>query len=302
MNIGIIGSGAWGRALATLAARAGHQPRIAYRSTPPGGFPGTPNVETLTEDSDLLIVAVPADAVEAVIRSAQLDAGSRVVLATRGLQPKTGKWLSEIIIEQTPCRRVGSLAGPALAAEIIRGRPTGLVVASPFEEVCEITQDALHSEVCRVYTSRDMCGVELAGAMVLVLSMAVGMAVGLDLGIGGRGIVITRGIAEATRLGAVLGAHPQTFSGLAGVGDLVSCASHEDHPSFRTGLALARGARCPPRFLTDVEAVLRVAERHGVGLPLTTAVGEIAAGRIGARLAIDQLMRREARSESESTR
>jgi glycerol-3-phosphate dehydrogenase (NAD(P)+) len=251
----------------------------------------------LAKESDLLIVAVPAEAVEAVIVGVGLDAGIKVVLATRGLQPETGQWLSEIIVEQTPCRRVGSLAGPALAAEVIRGRPTALVVASPFDEVCAITQEALHSEVCRIYTSRDLPGVELAGAMVLVLSLAVGIAVGLDLGISGRGIVITRGIAEAMRLGAALGAHPQTFSGLAGVGDLVSCASHEDHPSFKTGLTLARGGRCGARFLTDVESVLMMAERHGVDMPLSRAVGEIAAGRISARLVMDQLMRRDPRAE-----
>ncbi len=297
MKVGIIGSGAWGKALATLAARAGNQPRIGYRSTPPGGFPGTPNLNVLAKESDLVIFAVPAEDVADAIRAAQFGAGSRVVLASRGLEPDTGKWLSELIVEQSPCRRVGCLAGPALAAEVIRGRPSGLVVASPFDEVCEITQEALHSEICRIYTSRDLVGVELAGAMVLVLSLAVGIAVGLDLGISGRGVVITRGIAEAMRLGAALGAHPQTFSGLAGVGDLVSCASHEDHPSFKTGLTLARGGSSAPRFCSDVESVLQVARRNKVDLPLTHAVGEIAAGRISARLAMDQLMRRQARPE-----
>jgi glycerol-3-phosphate dehydrogenase (NAD(P)+) len=297
VNVGIIGSGAWGKALATLVARAGHQPRIGYRKSPPGGFPGTPNLDTLLEESDLTILSVPAEAVETVVRQAKPGPETRVVIATRGLQPETGEWLSELVVSMSPCRRVGSLAGPALAAEVLRDRPSGLVVASPFDEICQLTQEALHSEICRVYTSNDMRGVELAGAMVLVLSMAVGITVGLDLGIGSRGIVITRGIAEATRLGAALGAHPQTFAGLAGVGDLVSCASHKDHPSFAAGLALARAARCPLRFQQDAQSVLLLAQRSGVDLPLTAAVAAIASGKLRPRLAFDALMRREARAE-----
>ena len=297
MKVGIIGSGAWGRALATLVARAGHKPRIGYRRTPPGGFPGTPNLDNLVAESDLTILSVPAEAVEAVVRQSKPGPESKVVIATRGLQPTNGEWLSELVISLSPCRRVGSLAGPALAAEVLRDRPSGMVVASPFDEVCSLTQDALHSEICRVYTSNDLRGVELAGAMVLILSMAVGLTAGLDLGIGSRGIVITRGIAEATRLGAALGAHPQTFAGLAGVGDLVSCATHEDHPSFATGLSLARGGRCPVRFVKDAQAVLHLADRSGVDMPLTAAVAAIASGQLAPRLAFDSLMRREARAE-----
>jgi len=297
MKVGIIGSGAWGKALATLVARAGHQPRIGYRTSLPGGIPGTPNLDNLVAESDLTILSVPAEAVEAVVRQSKPGAESRLVIATRGLQPETGEWLSDLIVSLSPCRRVGSLAGPALAAEVIRDRPSGMVVASPFDEVCSITQEALHSEICRIYTSNDLRGVELAGAMVLVLSMAVGLTAGLDLGIGSRGIVITRGIAEATRLGAAIGAHPQTFAGLAGVGDLVSCASHKDHPSFATGLAIARGAACPERFQQDVAAVLKLAQRSQVDLPLTSAVAAIVSGQMTARLAFDSLMRREARAE-----
>jgi glycerol-3-phosphate dehydrogenase (NAD(P)+) len=296
MNIGIIGSGEWGKALATLVARAGHKPRIAYRSTPPGGFAGTPNTRVLTQESDLLIFAVPAESLQAAVAAAGLEAGSRVVLATRGLQ-QNGERLSDLIVDHTPCRRVGSLAGPALAAEVIRGRPTGLVIASPFDEVCKITQEALHSEVCRIYSSNDLLGVELAGAMVLVLSVAIGIGEGMDLGISGRGILITRGIAEAARLGEALGAHPATFSGLAGIGDLVSCGSHEDHLSFKSGLRVARGATCPMSIQYDVSAVLEVAKRHNVDMPLTQAIQAIVAGHISAKLAMDQLMRREARPE-----
>jgi glycerol-3-phosphate dehydrogenase (NAD(P)+) len=298
VNIGIIGSGAWGKALATLTAKAGHEPRIGFRGTRPSGFPGTPNLRTLTEESELLIIAVPAEGVATAIQQAQPSAGHQVVLATRGLQPETGEWLSDLVLKHTACRRVGSLAGPAMASEVVRGRPTALVIASPFDGVCSTTQAALHSEYCRVYTTYDLQGVELAGAMVSVLAVAVGIADGVDLGVGAKGVIVTRGIAEATRLGRALGADPQTFSGLAGVGDLVSCASHPDHPSFSTGVKISQGGSASSRIIDEARSVLTLANRHGIDLPLTKAALAIMTGELRPKLAFNDLMRRQARPES----
>lgn len=297
MNIGIIGNGAWGQALATLVSKAGHQPRIGYQEGGPGGFPGTPNLAVLASEADLVLVAVPSTHVSEMIEVARPGAGSLVVLASRGLDPLTGGWLSDLILERTPCRRVGALTGPALASEVVRGRPTALVVASPFEQVCGLTQEALHSEHCRIYSSQDLHGVELAGAMVKILAVALGMVRGVDYGAGATGVVVTRGIAEASRLGSALGAHPETFSGLAGVGDLVSAATASDHPSFGAGLSLAKGGAAPSRIIEQTRAVLALAETHGIDLPLTEAIYTIAKGEASPRLVFDELMRREARSE-----
>jgi glycerol-3-phosphate dehydrogenase (NAD(P)+) len=297
MNIGIIGNGAWGGALATLVSKAGHQPRIGYREGGSGGFPGTPNFAMLSRESDLILVAVPSTSVAEVIEAAQPGAGSMVVLASRGLNPRTGGWLSDLILERTPCRRVGALTGPALASEVVRGRPTALVVASSFDEVCVAAQTALHSEHCRIYSSHDLHGVELAGAMVKILAVALGVVKGIDYGAGAMGVVVTRGIAEASRLGAALGAHPETFSGLAGVGDLVSAATSGDHPSFTAGLSLARGGAVASRTIEQIRAVLALAEVHSIALPLTEAILAIATGEASPTLAFDELMRRSARSE-----
>lgn len=297
MKIGIIGNGAWGQALAALVSKAGHQPRIGYREGNSGGFPGTPNLAMLSSEADLVIVAVPSTSVAEMVEAAEPGAGSMVVLASRGLNPRTGGWLSDLIVERTPCRRVGALTGPALASEVVRGRPTALVVASPFDEVCVATQAALHSEHCRIYTSHDLHGVELAGAMVKTLAVALGVVKGIDYGAGATGVVVTRGIAEASRLGSALGAHPETFSGLAGVGDLVSAATSADHPSFSAGLSLASGGSVASRTIEQTRALLGLAEAHGIDLPLTEAIYAIATGEASPRLAFDELMRREARSE-----
>jgi len=192
---------------------------------------------------------------------------------------------------------VGALAGPALAAEVVNRRPSALVAASSFDEVCTLAQQALHSAICRVYTSHDLRGVELAGAAVGVLAVAVGMADVLNLGVGVRGVIVTRGLAEITRLGAALGAQEATFAGLAGVGDLVASGSHPEHPGYQAGARLGRGSGGDAVILRNAKAVLTLARRNDVDLPLTAAIAAIAAGELRPRLAIDMLMRRDARPE-----
>ncbi|MEC8424759.1 MAG: NAD(P)-binding domain-containing protein, partial [Myxococcota bacterium] len=268
MIVGIIGGGAWGRALATLAAEAGNRPRIGYRNRPPRGFPGTPNLEALAQETDLLILAVPPEGVGGVVAQARLQPGHHVLVAARGLEPDTGQWLSRVVTEGSPCRRVGALAGPALAAEVVARRPSAMVVASAFDEVAALAQQALHSSICRVYTSPDLLGVELAGAMVSVLSVAVGLADGLRLGVGVQGVIVTRGLAEARRLGRALGADDATFAGLAGVGELVACGNHPEHPGYVVGQALARAEHDAHarRITSEAGALLTLARRSGVEL------------------------------------
>lgn len=297
MIVGILGSGAWGKALATLAAEAGHQARIGYRGKPPGGFPGSPNLAALTAESDLVLVAVSPGGVREVIRAAKPGPQSRVVIAARGLEPETGTWLTDVVRQESAALRVGAVSGPALAAEVIKRRPSALVVASEYDEVCARTQSALHSALCRVYTSHDLRGVELAGALVQVLSVVLGIADGLDLGVGVRGVVVSRGLAEGARLGSALGANPLTLSGLSGVGDLMSSAAHPDSPTYAAGLRIGRTGRAEPEAAKLATALLALARAQKVNLPLTEAVAAIAAGKLAPRLAMDALMRREATTE-----
>jgi glycerol-3-phosphate dehydrogenase (NAD(P)+) len=280
-----------------MVAEAGHRPHIGYRGKPPGGFRGSPNLAGLTRDADLVLVAVPPAAVREVVRSARPGPRNTVVIAARGLDIRTGSWLTDIITEESPCLQVGALAGPALAAEVMRRQPSAQVIASRFDAVCQLTQKALHSAICRVYTSNDLRGVELAGAMVGVLTVAMGISDAMKQGIGVRGVIVTRGLAEASRLGAALGAEDRTFAGLAGVGDLIACGSHPDHPGYAPGQTIGRGRPSPAGLADEVSAVLRLAARHGIEMPLTTALAAIFSGKLKPRLAIDMLMRREATSE-----
>lgn len=297
MIVGILGSGPWGRALATLAAEAGNEPRIGYRGEPPRGFRGSPNLSALAREVELLLVAVDPWEVRDVVRAAAPGPANRVVIAARGLEPDTGKWLTGIITDESRALRVGALAGPALASEILNRRPSAMVVASEYKEVCGLVQEGLHSSICRIYTSQDLRGVETAGAIVRVLAVALGVADGLGLGVGVRGVVVTRGLAEARRLGAALGAEEATFAGLAGVGDLVACGNHPEHPGYVAGRAIVQSAGKNEGVMRDARGLLALAARHGVTLPLTEAIAAIGAGRLQPRQAIDLLMRREATAE-----
>ena len=297
MDVGIVGSGAWGRALATLAAEAGHQPRIGYRTNAPRGFRGTPNLSALARECDLLLLAVAPSGIREVVRKLQPGAEHRVVIAARGLEPETGEWLSAVVLQESAALRVGALSGPALAAEVVARRPSALVAASAYDEVCQLTQQALHSSICRVYTSSDLRGVELGGAVVNVLAVAVGLTDALSLGVGVRGVVVTRGLAEARRLGAALGAEDKTFAGLAGVGDLVAAASHPRHPGYEAGGRLVAGKAVDSGVISAAKAILSLASRNGVEMPMTEAIAAIAAGKLKPRLAMDMLMRRDPRGE-----
>ena len=297
MNIGIIGSGSWARALATLVAEAGHRPRIGYKKKPLIGFPGSPNIAAITKESDLLFIAVGLGRFRTIVQEAMLGPTNQVVIAARGLEPKTGNWLSSIIVNESAAYRTCALAGPALPEEILHRRPTAMVAASPFIEVQKNVQRALHSSICRLYTSSDLLGVELAGAMVRALTIALGIADGLNQGVGVRGVIVTRGLHEASRLGTKLGAKEQTLFGLAGLGDLISCGSLPSHHGYAAGRALGAGKSISPALVSELQSILQLAQRNQVELPLTEAVTAIALGKIRPRLAIDMLMRRKASQE-----
>ena len=297
MIVGILGSGTWGRALATLVAEAGHQPRIGYVKKSSSGFPGTPNIPALAKESDLLLIASAPSEVRSLVQKAKLQPANHVVIACRGLDPQKGRWISEIIPEESAAVRVGVVTGPALASEIMNRRPSAMVVASRYQEVTQRTQRALHSSICRIYTSHDIVGIELAGAMVTIITIALGIADSLNQGIGVRGIIVARGLAEASRLGLALGAEEHSFLGLAGVGDVIACGSHMKNPKYLLGRDLGAGKKIKESTVAELKAILHFANQLDIEMPLTESVVAIAVGKLKVRLAIDMLMRRSATEE-----
>ncbi|MEN0063258.1 MAG: hypothetical protein AAGA48_13980 [Myxococcota bacterium] len=297
MKVGILGGGRWGQALARLVMAAGHEPFIAYRQErPPHILPSTDDPPQVTAACELIIVATSADEVRNAIGLAKPGPRHRVVVAGRGLEPRSSQWLTDVVLETSPVLRVGALAGPAPVDEILNGGLCAGVVASEFAEVRELATQALHSPRYRLYGSPDLVGVQLAGAMVPVLATLTGVAKGLQgAGVGVHAMVLARGLEEASRLARAMGANPMTFTGLAGVGDLVAAQAQPGHPNYDAGVALTQGDR-EHGPVAIAKALRRLAAFRKVEMPLTEALCAIYGG-LEPIEAVQQLMARPATTE-----
>jgi glycerol-3-phosphate dehydrogenase (NAD(P)+) len=326
VNLTVLGAGAWGTALA-INASVRHDTRLWVRDVDQARRMLTqrrnerylnevtlPESLQISSDFDssiefardgLVVIATPmAGLSEMLHRLPESPPG--ILWLCKGFQEGTG-WLGhEVARAVCPNARVGVLSGPSFAIEVAKGQPTALVVASVDAPLCIDAVDALHSDSLRIYTSNDPVGVEVGGAVKNVLAIATGIADGMNLGLNARAALITRGLAEMTRLGLALGAQPETFMGLSGLGDLVLTATGNLSRNRKVGLLLAQGMPLP-QILSELghvaegvysaAMVLRRAQACGVEMPITEAVVAVLEGRATPRQAVDQLMGREARSE-----
>ena len=259
-------------------------------------------------DADVVLVAVPTAAFRTVVAEAApvLPAGVPIVSLAKGLEPGTRQRMTEIIAAAAPGHPAGALTGPNLAQEIFDGHAAASVLATADDEVAARLQGLLSTSSFRVYANPDVVGCELAGALKNVVAIAAGMAEGLGMGDNTRAAVITRGLAEISRLGTAMGGNPLTFSGLAGMGDLVATCTSPLSRNRQLGEQLGRG-----RVLADVVAELRgvaegvgaaplvveLAELHGVDVPIAAEVTEVLAGRSTAASSSLNLLGRRPRRE-----
>jgi glycerol-3-phosphate dehydrogenase (NAD(P)+) len=253
-----------------------------------------------------VIIATPMAALDEMLRRIG-NRASGVVWLCKGFEQRTGLLGHEIARAVDPDIRVGVLSGPSFAIEVARGQPTALVAASLDAALCNEAVDALHSDSLRVYTSDDPVGVEVGGAVKNVLAIATGIADGMQLGLNARAALITRGLAEMTRLGVALGARAETFMGLSGLGDLVLTATGDLSRNRSVGRRLAQGLPLA-RILSELghvaegvssaPMVLKRARALGVDMPITQAVVAVLDGRITPAQALEQLMGRGARPET----
>ena len=328
MQITVLGAGAWGTALAAQAARhhptllwgrdAGQVEAMARARCNPRYLPDAPLPESLRYGSDLDAALAHADAASgALVIVATPMAGLREMLVripdhlptlwlSKGFEAGTGRLGHEIAREVAPRLRCGVLSGPSFALEVARQQPTALVAASADAALREAAVAALHGGSLRVYGSDDPVGVEVGGAVKNVLAIATGIADGMALGLNARAALITRGLAEMTRLGLALGARAETFMGLSGMGDLVLTATGDLSRNRRVGLLLAQDQTLD-QILTELghvaegvysaHTVLERAQACGVEMPITAAVVAVLQGRMAPRAAVSLLMQREARNE-----
>lgn len=297
MRVGILGGGRWGQALGRLVQAAGHEPFIAYRGeAPPHVLPSTDKPPEVTRSCDLVLTAVSAARLREVVRDARPHPGNRIVVAGRGIEPKTGVSLTDVVLQESDCVRVGALGGPAPVEEILNGGLCAGVVASDYAEVCDLTVRALHSTRYRVYASDDLAGLQLVGAAMPVLAALLGLTRNLrGSGVGIHAVVLSRGLAELGRLARAVGAEESTLYGLAGVGDLEAVHACPGAVYYEHGKALAEG-RTTDGPWGLAEALVTRAEHHGVELPLVRSLVDVVEGADPVE-AIQRLMSRRSAKE-----
>jgi glycerol-3-phosphate dehydrogenase (NAD(P)+) len=328
MRVAVLGGGAWGTVLASLANARGHEvalweldagqasrlarERVSARTVP--GFRLPEAIEVTTElaaavaGRELLVVVVPSEAVRATMAGAasSLRAGAVAVCASKGLEPGSHLTMAGVIGAVAPAARVALLSGPSFAQEIAAGLPAALVSASADAATNDAVVAALGGERFRIYTSDDVVGVAIGGALKNVIAIAVGCCDGFGFGLNARAALMTRGLAEMGRLAVKLGAHPLTLAGLAGFGDLVLTCTGELSRNRQVGLALARGEKVADivRALGHVaegvgtaRTACALADELGVDLPITRAVAEVLHEGKTAREAVTDLLARDVGEE-----
>jgi glycerol-3-phosphate dehydrogenase (NAD(P)+) len=327
----VVGAGAWGTALADVLARNGHETMLwaleqdvteSVNTTHENrrflaGFSLDPSLRATSslldavENAQLICVATPSQHVRSVLASAKarVPVGGTICVASKGIERDTLALMSDVVADEAPGRSVVALSGPSFAAEVVARQPTAIVAASDDIVAAEAVQEWFSNAHLRVYTHDDVIGVELGGALKNVMAVATGILEGVGLGFNSRAALITRGLAEMTRLGAALGAQPATFAGLAGIGDLVLTCTGSLSRNRAVGLAVGKGATLDEALagketiaegVQTTRSAFALSTREGVEMPIVTMVHRILFDHYPAREAVTELMSRELRSEQDA--
>ena len=326
LTVGVVGSTSWGTTLAIISARQGHRVTLWTRTQEEAdllqhdrenkrllaGIPFDHSLQISASEDDafghaqLVIIAVPSTSVRTNVRRIRsaIPHDALVVSATKGLEMNTGLRISQVLQEELPeplIPHICVLSGPNLSIEIARGQPASTVVASSDTQATLTVQKAMMTPLFRVYTSNDVLGVELAGALKNIIALGAGIVDGLGYGNNSKASFITRGLAEITRLGVAAGASPLTFAGLAGMGDLIATAASPLSRNRHVGEQLAKGRPIKeilasmPNVAEGVDttaAAVKLAQQLDVEMPITQAAYRILLEGLDPRQAVAELMGR----------
>ena len=327
--VAVLGCGGWGTALAVHLGRSGRAVRLWGRDGDlvkemcaqhrnqvylpgvelPGSVRATASLEDAVEDAVYVVAAVPSHGTRAVLRRAapSLHPRATLVSAAKGIEDGTLLRISEVIAQEVGATRpVTVLSGPSFAAEVARGAPTAVLVAGAAAAEVAAVQHDFRSESFRVYASDDVVGIEIGGALKNVIAIAAGAVESLGLGHNALSALVTRGLAETSRLACSLGARRETLAGLSGLGDLVLTCTGGLSRNRRVGIELGKGRplgdvlagmRMVAEGVRTTRAALDLGARQGVELPITAQMAEVLAGRRAPRAAVEELMLRRQRSE-----
>jgi glycerol-3-phosphate dehydrogenase (NAD(P)+) len=320
-TVAVIGAGAWGTALATVAARAGrsvtlyardadHAARIAATRENPR-LPGIQLGADIAVTSDLaqaaraqiMLVVTPAQHLRSAMNvlAPHLAPATPVIACAKGIEHGTHKFMTDVIAEAAAHAMPAILSGPSFADDVARGLPTAVTLAARDDALAASLVQALGSPTFRPYHSTDVRGVEIGGAAKNVLAIAAGIVVGKELGASAQAALTTRGFAELSRFGRALGARSETLVGLSGLGDLILTCSTAQSRNFAAGLALGRGEPPPAGKLAEgistAPVLVELAASHHVDMPVAAAVANILAGRLSIEAAIEGLLARPFKAE-----
>lgn len=327
-RIGVIGAGSWGIALSSLLSANGHQVTVwsafekeveslketrGLKTLPdlvlPDDMEFTADLASAMKDKDLLVTAVPSIYVRETAKKMKpfLAEGQLVVNVAKGIEEATLMTLTDILEEELPGADVAVLSGPSHAEEVSRGLPTTCVAGAKTRETAEKIQNIFMSPVFRVYISPDILGIEIGGALKNVIALAAGIADGLGYGDNTKAALITRGVAEISRLGIAMGGKAETFGGLTGIGDLiVTCASMHSR-NRRAGILIGKGYSMKEAMdevqmvvegVYSAKAGLALAKKYQVSMPIIEAVNEVLFDGKSAKEAVADLMLRDKKVES----
>jgi len=327
MKLSVLGAGAWGTALAaswaphhdvtlwgrnTVGLDAMRASRINTRYLPDCTLPDTlrfnPDFNTVVDESDLIVIAVPSGGLRRTLAAlAARPELPPLIWVCKGFEPGSRKLPHQLIAELLPSHmRTGVLSGPSFAQEVAHGYPTALTLASHDTVLAQHLAEALSSHRLRIYAHDDVVGAEVGGALKNVMAIAAGICDGLQLGLNARAALITRGLAEMTRLGVRLGGHFETFMGLSGLGDLILTTTGDLSRNRQVGLRLARGQQLETILaelghvaegVTTAREVAALAGELGVDMPITRAVCQMLFDGLPAAQAVDALLNREIKAE-----
>lgn len=322
-KIAVLGGGAWGTALAVMAANCGHETLIYARNEAtvdeintqhrnrhylgdialPSALKASVDVAEATLQADAILAVIPAQSMRVAMEELKdvLPKNAPIILCAKGIERSSGMLMSQVVAEVLPHHDIAALSGPSFATDVAQGLPTAVTVAAQNAFIADQVAALLSGPVFRCYSTTDLVGVELGGALKNVLAIAAGAAIGRGLGASAQAALVTRGFAELRRIGHAMGAKPETIMGLSGLGDLMLTCSSAQSRNFSYGLALGRGEDLTKRPLAEGVATAPIAAeicaKNAISAPIIEATADLLTGKITIDEAVKALINRPLKTE-----
>lgn len=326
-NVAIIGSGSWGVALAISLVKNGHGVKMwSYTEEEcdlinnkreckylpgvkiPDSITCSTNLQEVVRGVDFIIHVTPSKYTREIFRQYKNYVGETpVIICSKGFEKETLKTLDEVILEELPTARIGALSGPSHAEEVVVNAPTVLVIASTHEDILELVQDTFMSKDLRIYTSYDVKGVELGGALKNIIAFCAGIAAGIGLGDNAFAALITRGLGEISRIGVRLGGRQETFYGLSGLGDLIVTCLSEHSRNRKAGKLIGEGKSIEEakkeigmviESIDNIDVAYELGKQNDIYMPIIETVYNVIYNGLSPEDAVENLMTRDRKSES----